>query len=154
MGIYECGCPIRLATGTLQGIVQHLVEMFYISGRGRQWDYFSFKGNPALSPCVKQYVKTFKEEQARSHILPKQAKPIFISKIRRVCSYIDRELLRPDISLKDKFLLFRDQAIFKLQIFSGDRASDLGNVLTQEISKLVDGTGLVFKRMFGKTLKL
>ena len=43
--------------------------------------------------------------------------------------------------------------MLKLQFFAGDRASDVGHVLVQEIKMLSDGTGLVFNHTFGKTLK-
>ena len=41
----------------------------------------------------------------------------------------------------------------KLQFFAGDRASDLSIVVAQEIKVLHDGSGLVFKHTFGKTLR-
>ena len=43
--------------------------------------------------------------------------------------------------------------MLKLQFFAGDRASDVGHVLVQEIKVFSDGTDLVFNHTFGKTLK-
>ena len=40
-----------------------------------------------------------------------------------------------------------------MQFFAGDRASDVGRVLVQEIKILSDGSGLVFNHTFGKTLR-
>ncbi|VDI56714.1 Hypothetical predicted protein [Mytilus galloprovincialis] len=42
------------------------------------------------------------EEQASAHVLPKQAKPIFLSKIKAMCSYIDREIKSPGLSLRER----------------------------------------------------
>ena len=46
-------------------------------------------GNPASAQVVKEYLKLIRVEQAKSHVLPKQAKPIFLTK---VSSFIDREI--------------------------------------------------------------
>ena len=152
-GIQECGCPCRLSAGTVQSLIQQLVDIFCLSGRGRSWDIRSTRGNPAMAPCVKQYGKSCKIEQAKAHVMQKQAKPLFLGKIKTISSYIDREISRTDISLREKFVLSRDQALFKLQFFAGDRASDMCNVLTQEIKKLSDGSGYVFNHTYGKSLR-
>ncbi|XP_033744121.1 uncharacterized protein LOC117330000 [Pecten maximus] len=57
------------------------------------------------------------------------------------------------LSMKDRYILNRDQAWFKLQFFAGDRASDLSVIVTQEIKVLNDNSGLVFQHTFGKTLR-
>ena len=152
-GIFECACPIRLAAGTVYCIVQQLLLIFELAGRGRVWNQVLRSGNPAVSPEVKSYVKAVQEEQARSHIVPKQAKPIFLPKLMSIATYIERQLSRPDISDRERYILLRDQAIFKVQFFAGDRASDVGLIVTQEIWKLKDNSGFVFCHTFGKTLR-
>lgn len=142
----------RLASGTAEGTIQQLIQVFDEQGFGRQWDIVLGRGNPAASPQVKQYLKLVKEEQARAHVLPKQAKPIFLSKVRTVALFIDRELRR-DLSVRERYVLFRDQAWLKLQFFTGDRASDLFLVVAQEVKCLADVSGLVFNHTFGKTLR-
>lgn len=109
-------------------------------------------GNPAASSLVKEYLKLIKEEQAKAHVLPKQAKPIFLSNVRAIALFIDRELKPDDLHVKERYVLFRDQAWLKLQFFTGDRASDVFLVFAQEVKCLADGFGLVFKHTFGKTL--
>lgn len=79
-------------------------------------------GNPAACP---QYLKLVKEEQARNHVLPKQAKQIFLSKVRTIALFIDMELRLDAPSVRGRYVFFRDQARLKLQFFTGDRASDL-----------------------------
>ena len=78
---------------------------------------------------------------------------MFLSKLRVIAAYIDRELGRNDLTLRDRFVLVRDQAFFKLQFFSGDRANDISNILSHDVKILHDGTGFVFRHTFGKTLR-
>lgn len=134
MGVLGCACPTRLAAGTIQNMIQQMTEILRTHGRSRSWDAQLKVGNPCLSIEVKNYIKQCKEEQAKSHVLPKQAKPIFLRKIKSMTMYIDREFSRPDLSLREKFVLIRDQAIFKIQFYAGDRISDVCNILSQEVS--------------------
>lgn len=67
--------------------------------------------------------------------------------------YIDREFSRPDLSLREKFVLIRDQAIFKIQFCAGDRISDVCNILSQEVKKLQVNSGFVFNHTYGKKLR-
>lgn len=138
MGVLGCACPTRLAAGTIQNMIQQMTEILRTHGRSRSWDAQLKVGNPCLSMEVKNFIKQCKEEQAKSHVLPKQAKPIFLGKIKSMTMYIDREFSRPDLSLREKFVLIRDQAIFKIQFFAGDRISDVCNILSQEVRKNIE----------------
>lgn len=100
--------------------------------RSRSWDAQSKIGNSCLSKEVKNDIKQCKEEQAKTHVLPKQAKPIFLGKNKI------------NLSLREKFVLIRDQAIFKIQFFAGDRISDVCDILSQDVKKLQDNSGFVF----------
>lgn len=62
------------------------------------------KGNPAASPTVKEYLKLIREEQAKAHVLPKQAKPMFLSKVKAIVLFINRELDKCDLTLSKKIL--------------------------------------------------
>lgn len=148
-----CGCPMRLASATVEHIILQLVTIFEEHGLGRTWDIFSKSGNPATAPLVKEYLKLIQEEQAKAHILPKQAKPIFLNKVKAISAFIQRELLFKGLPIKQQYVLMRDQAWFKLQFFAGDRASDLSHVVSQEVKVLNDSSGLVFQHTFGKTLR-
>lgn len=99
------------------------------------------------------YLKLIKEKQAKAHVLPKQAKPIFLSNVRAIAIFIDRELKPDDLHVRERYVLFRDQAWLTLQFFTGDGASDFFLVVAQEVKCLADGSGLVFKYTFGKTLR-
>lgn len=76
-GNFDCGCPKRLASGTVKNLIHKLNNIFYEFGRGKIWDVLLSKGNPAATPMVKEYLKLIREEQAKARVLPKQAKPIF-----------------------------------------------------------------------------
>lgn len=148
-GKTTCSCPSRLSAGSVEGLVHRLINIFDDVGRDRHL----VNSNPATSSKVKEYIKLVKEEQAKAHVLPKQAKPIFITKLRKICNYIVNQLSRPDLPIRQQYVLHRDQAFFKLQFFAGDRAGDLALTITQEIKSLADGSGLVFQHTFGKTLR-
>lgn len=120
--------PKRLASGTVENLIHQLNNIFHEFGRGKTWDILRSKGNPTASPLVKEYLKLIREEQAKAHILPKQAKPIFLSKVKAIALFINRELDRCDLTLREKFVLIRDQAWIKVQFFAGDGAGDLYNV--------------------------
>ena len=152
-GLQLCACPLRLSAGSVQNLIKQVSDIYVQLGRGNSWDGSVPSGNPALSPLLKSYVKLVKEEQAQAHVLPRQAKPMFLSKLSSIFSYIDRQLSRPDLSLREKFVLARDQAFFKVQFFAGDRASDVCNILSQDVKALPDDSGFVFRHTFGKTLR-
>jgi hypothetical protein len=40
--------------------------------------------------------------KAKSHVLPKQAKPIFLTKVKAISSFIDREIKIVSLSLREK----------------------------------------------------
>lgn len=71
MGVLGCACPTRLAAGTIQNMIQQMTEILRTHGRSRSWDAQLKVGNPCLSIEVKNYIKQCKEEQAKSHVLPK-----------------------------------------------------------------------------------
>ncbi|XP_064637890.1 uncharacterized protein LOC135494071 [Lineus longissimus] len=148
-----CLCPTRLAHGTLITIVQRLSKIFEEEGRGKEWCTKSETGNPAKSNVIKLYLKQISEEQAKAQIVPKQAKPLFLSKLEKISSYIDNQLSRPDITLRQRFVLFRDQAFFRLQFFAGDRVSDLSGAPSQSVRYLADNTGMAVSHTYTKVIR-
>jgi hypothetical protein len=48
-------------------------------------------------------------------------------------------------------VFLRDRAFFTSQFIAGDRASDLGQCLSQEVKKLSESKGLLFRHTVGKT---
>ena len=151
-GVNPCSCPLRLAAGTIQSILGQLKSIFELNGRGSSWDEISCLGNPVCSPDVQKYLQAVRVEQSKSHVSQKQAKPLFLDKLRSISVYIDDLLKRSDLKISDRYLYLRDQAFFKVQYFSGDRDNDLGLCLAQEVKKFPKGDGLIFSHTVGKTL--
>uniref|UniRef100_A0A8W8MKM7 Tyr recombinase domain-containing protein n=1 Tax=Magallana gigas TaxID=29159 RepID=A0A8W8MKM7_MAGGI len=150
--VSECSCPKRLAFGTVQSLIGQLKTVFEDLGLGKDWDRNLNGGNPACAPTVKKYLKAIKKEQSIAHIVPKQAKPLFLSKLKAICCYIDENLQSGSLGVDKRFIYLRDQAFFKIQFFAGDRANDLGQCIAQEAKCLPDNEGLLFSHMVGKTL--
>lgn len=142
--------PLGLLQVQLKVSYSNCPLFFQDHGFGKTWDPASCTGNPACAPLIKEYLKLIREEQARSHVLHKQAKPIFVSKLGKMAQFINNQLSRPDLSLRERFVLLRDQAWFKLQFCAGDRAGDLALTVSQEVKKLHDDSGFALTHTFGK----
>lgn len=102
-----------------------MIQVFVEQGFGRQWDIVLGRGHPAASPQVKKYLKVVKEGQARAYVLPKQAKPFFLLKVRTIALFIYKELRCDDLSVRERCVLFRYQAWLKFQFLTRYRATDL-----------------------------
>lgn len=150
-GVHGCECPTRLASGTIQTTISKLKSIFKNVGRGDKWNDDLLFGNPACSSKVNKYLNAVKREQAISHRVVQQAKPLFLDKLYDIAAFIDTKLVACDDNVQ-KFILLRDQAFLKLQFFGGDRASDLSQCLSQEFKRLNDDSGFVVTHTVGKTL--
>lgn len=79
---------------------------------------------------VKEYLKAVNKEQSVAHIVPKQAKPFFLGKLRTICYFIDRKLQSTNLEIDKKFLYLRYQTFFKNSFFFvGDRVNDTGQCI-------------------------
>ncbi|VDI04715.1 Hypothetical predicted protein [Mytilus galloprovincialis] len=125
LGIHSCQCPLRLAAGTVQSMLGQLKAIFESNGRGSEWNEITKIGNPVCSPEVDKYLHAIQFEQSKSHVVQKQAKPLFLDKLRSISVHID-DLL--------------------------DRANDLGLCISQEVKLLPNGDGFLFSHTVGKTL--
>lgn len=149
-----CDCNTVQSSNTVSVMITQLGHIFRKYGKGDSWNSRLDSGNPIYSPTIKEYLIAVTEEQAKARILPKQVKPMFIGKVRSIASLIDDQITCSDqVSLREQYTLIRDQAIFKLQFFAGDRASDISNILIQEVKELPDHSGYVFSHTFSKTLR-
>jgi len=93
-------------------------------------------------PCVKEYLKFVREEQAQQPLQPRQAVPLFYDKFTRLIAYL-RGLIAAGsvLSPLDKYLLVRDVTFFVVDFYTGDRGSDLGRVKADQLFSLRDGGG-------------
>lgn len=149
----NCECPYSMALGTIESLVGQLRSIFGRAGRGAVWNDVTGEGNPAAAQEIKHHLTCVSEERARAHVLPKQARPLFMDKLRSVNMYVGDELASGCLSCVDRFLFLRDRAFFTLQFFAGDRTGDLGLMLIQEIRVLPRNTGYVLVHTWGKTLR-
>ena len=148
-GFTNCKCPKRLTGKSVQNLVQQLSAIY------DEWSERDKRIiiNPVKSSTIQAYVKSVKDEQARAHVVVKQAKPVFVQKIAKISGYIDDKLQSDSLNMTTKYLLSRDQCWLKLQFFGGDRAGDLSHLKMQEILSLPTGNGYVINRSYGKTLR-
>ena len=150
-GITPCPCRVGISFGTSRTLVGELKSIFASKGMGTSWDPSTMRGNPAADRSVSRHVTALKREQSKAHVVQKQAKPLLLDKLAMVFQYINNQLSSTEANVKEKFVLLRDQAFFKLQFVTGSRAFDLCQQLSQEIRSLPSGRGLVFRQTYGKT---
>jgi integrase len=147
-----CPCPTRLAAGTVDNYVAKLKALYSSLGSTTTSNSSSLSfSNPASHPSVAKYLTSIREEQAQ--VPPRQAIPLFFDKFLALCSFIKTSLAAHNISPTTRYLYARDLAFFSLDFFSGDCASDLGRLKTNDVFRLPDNDGLLFRHAFGKTLR-
>ena len=99
---------------------------------------------------MQKYLKASTEEQLRAHITPKQAVPLFLSKLLLLARYMNRKIAEQSVNPTGLSVLAQDQAFFKALFFSADRGSDLGMVRTEEILRFPQDDGLLFNHLWEK----
>ena len=57
-----CHCPLRLAHGTVDSLIDELGSIFVENGRGAEWQPLMGIGNSAADCSVKQYLANVKVE--------------------------------------------------------------------------------------------
>jgi len=149
----SCPCPTRLAAGTVDSIIGKLRSVFCEAGRDGECNNLLGVGNPATHHSVKSYLRLIREEQAQARIIPRQAVPFFFDKLTKLCTHLRTLVFAPNSNPSQRYILARDLAFLCLEFYSGDRASDLGRVLTKEVTSLPNQEGLLFRHTFGKTLR-
>ncbi len=138
--------------GTIKSVVAQLRAIFESVGRGKEWDPRLGVGNPAAAPEVRQHCRWVAYELAQGHVVPRQARPLFLDKLRCITRYVLEELQAQDLTSRKCFQLLRDKAFFTMQFFSAGRCSDLCKTLVQELRRLPGEEGLVLRQTCGKTL--
>lgn len=128
----RCQCPVRLAAGTVDSLIGKLRSIFNNAGRAGPWCDLLGTGNPASHHSLKGYRRFLYQEQASSHVSPKQSVPIFLDKLWKLCQHLNYlAYLSCDTAPLNRYIFARDLAFFCVDFFSGDRASDLGRTLTK-----------------------
>jgi hypothetical protein len=98
-------------------------------------------------PRVKQYLKFIQEEQAGLAITLLQAVPMFFVKFKQLVTFLRNLIWESDnLPRSDKYILVRDASFFVVNFFTGDRASDLGRLLTSQVFRLKDREGFLLNQ--------
>jgi len=121
-----CKCLRRLAAGTIDSLLKKLRSTF--NGLGRL-DHANLIGDP----CVKEYLKFVRDEQAGLAVSPSQAVPLLIAKFQKLVSHLRGKIINSQsLSRINKYALVLDAVFFVVDFFTGDRASDLGRLLASQ----------------------
>ena len=145
-----CSCPRRLAFGSVDSMIGRLRSAFADEGR-------MGPDNPAAHRMVKQYLSDIRREQLLRGVAPKQARPVFATKIRVVSAHI-RAMLdvssdAPVTQDSARFTMLRTRAMLVLDLCSLKRGAELGTTLTDSVIRFPDGSGMIFNYTWGKTLR-
>lgn len=152
-GKQTCGCPLRLAAGTVDSLVGKIRAIFSAKGRKGEWDNFTLRGNPAFHESVKCYVKSVQREQSESRVPSRQAVPMFLQTFKKLVEYLRSLLQAPKVSPIRQYILARDLSFFTLLFSSGARAGDLGKVKLVDVLSAPHSPGLVIHQRVGKTVR-
>ena len=151
-GLQPCQCPRRRSAGSVDSLIGQIRAIFRDYGRGTCWNADLGVGNPAAAPCVKNHLKAIRLEQSAASVLPRQAKPLFLSKLSQISRHLSFQLRNPKHSVYKKYLLMRDLTFFNILSYSGDRAGDLAGLTADQIFFLPDNNGIIFTLTKGKTI--
>ena len=127
-----CKCPTRLAAGSVDSLIGKLRAIFATAGRGNLWNDVHGVGNSAAHTDVKKNLKAIQEEQAQGRVTPKQAVPLFFEKLHALCKHLRTAVFVSNATPTQRYTAVRDLALFCLEFFSADRATDLGRTFTKE----------------------
>ena len=86
--------------------------------------------------------------------MPSQAVPLFFVKFSKLIGFLKRSIeAGAHLSVVDKYILVRDATFFVVDFFTGDRASDLGRLLANQVFRLKDRKGFLLKFTLTKTFR-
>ena len=153
-GRFQCNCPVRLSAGSVDSLIGQIRAIYRDFGRGTDWNDMLGIGNPAAAPIVKRYLEAVRLEQSMSSVVPKRATPLFIDKLSVISRYITYKLSNPNISMFEQYILLRDIVFFNLLAHTGDRAGDLGSLMSDQIRWIPGNQGVVFTLTKGKTVDI
>ena len=116
----RCQCPVRLAAGTVDSLIGKLRSIFNNAGRAGPWCDLLGTGNPASHHSLKDYLRFLYQEQASSHVSPKQSVPIFLDKLWKLCQHLNHlAYLSCDTAPLNRYIFARDLAFFCVDFFLG-----------------------------------
>lgn len=153
-GKFKCGCPCRLSAGSVDSLIGQIRAIFRDHGRGSDWNEVLGLGNPAAAPMIKRYLSAVRLEQSLAAASPKRAVPLFFNKLILVSRYISYKLSDKRLTTFQQYIFMRDIIFFKVIAFTGDRAGDLGSILTDQIRWLPNNEDFILCLVTGKTIDI
>ncbi|VDI80971.1 Hypothetical predicted protein [Mytilus galloprovincialis] len=156
-GKFSCGypsCPFRLSAGSVDSLIGQIRTIFRDNGRGGDWNEILKLGNPAVAPMIKRYLSAVRLEQSFSATSPKRAVPLFYNKLLLLSRYISYKLSDKRLTTFQQYILMRDIVFLKVIAFTGNRAGDLGSVLTDQIKWLSKNERVLLRLVIGKTIDI
>jgi len=86
-------------------------------------------------------------------VTPKQAIPLFFTKFKSLIGHFRKKIVASaSLSLVSKDILVRDAAVFVVDFFTGERASDLGRLSCNQVFRLRDREGFLIRLSLTKTV--
>ena len=73
--------------------------------------------------------------------------------LAKLCTCLRNRMFPSSVSPLERYIISRVLTSSCLDLYSGDRASELGRVYTKEVLLLPEDQGLLFQHTFGKTLR-
>ena len=90
----------------------------------------------------------------KARVVPRQAVPILLNDLVILAHHIHSQLLHcATLTPRQIYIFARDQAMFKVLFFAGDRAADLLLSKTVDILRFPDNSGFIFNHFWTKTLR-
>ena len=132
----------------MHSYIGNLPSIFHSIGRDGEWDKHLGLGNPASDKLVKDYLRLVTAEQLQARITPKQTTIFFVVKLTPFSKHLESKLERAE-KKRDRFIIERDQAYFKLAFFRGDGPGDLGHVKFPDILRFPNDDELLSNHVWG-----
>ena len=126
----KCDYPLRRSAESVDSLIGQVRAIFHDFGRGSDWNAILRIGNPAAAPIIKRYLAAIRLEQSVSATTPRRAPPLFRDKLYKILRHITYKRTNPNLSLIHRYILLRDRTFLNLLSYTGDRAGDLGTLLT------------------------
>ena len=104
-----------------------------------QWHAEHGFADPTRAPLVR---KVFKGIKAVHPAMEKQAEPLQITHLSRVCDWFDAEIAKPDLNKATRLRYLRDRALVLLGFWRGFRGDELMRLRVEHI-RVVPGEGMI-----------
>lgn len=153
-GKFTCGCPFRRSAGSMDSLIGQIRAIFRDFGRGTSWNETIGLGNPAAAPIIKKHLQAVRLEQSLVAVTPQKAVPLFLDKLTIVLRHISYCLCNPKLTKHQRYIFHRDRAFLIVLPYTGDRAGDLGHLLTSQVKWLPNEEGLHLSLHTGKTIDI